>query len=143
MTDMGFDGAMYDGTDGSIDTFERLGDGWMPFAHLPSSTDADLADQAPAAKRILEENRAAGSLKKRAKLSANEQWNVMLERLLAFRDRFGHCNVPKRYLDDPQLYVVALLAPFFFVFSGTNTVSLLYNFLLLGTQRNVGRYSTN
>ena len=104
MTDMGFDGAMYDGTDGSIDTFERLGDGWMPFAHLPSSTDADLAAQSPVAKRILKEKEAAGSLKKRAKLSADEQWNGMLERLVAFRDRFGQCNVPKRYLDDPQLH---------------------------------------
>ena len=116
MTDMGLDGAVYDGTDGSIgSTLERLGDGWMSFAHLSASADAaDFAQAASSAKRIFAENNAATdqSLQKRTKLCADEQWNGMLERLLAFRDRFGHCNVPKRYIDDPQLYVCSSIFVF-------------------------------
>jgi len=41
--------------------------------------------------------------KKRARVSSEEQWNTMLERLRMFREQFGHANVPKRYPADPQL----------------------------------------
>ena len=118
MTDMGLDGAVYDGTDGSIGSIlERLGDGGMSFAHLSASANAADVTQAASAKRVFAENNAATdqqSLQKRTKLCADEQWNGMLERLLAFRDRFGHCNVPKRYMDDPRLYVCSSI---FFVFT--------------------------
>ena len=116
MTDMGLDGAVYDGTDGSIGSIlERLGDGGMSFAHLSASANAADVTQAASAKRVFAENNAATdqqSLQKRTKLCADEQWNGMLERLLAFRDRFGHCNVPKRYMDDPQLYVCSSIFVF-------------------------------
>lgn len=45
--------------------------------------------------------------KKRAKVSSEEQWNGMLERLRLFREEHGHANVPKRYPADPQLYVTS------------------------------------
>ena len=116
MTDKGLDGAVYDGTDGSIGSIlERLGDGGMSFAHLSASANAADVTQAASAKRVFAENNAATdqqSLQKRTKLCADEQWNGMLERLLAFRDRFGHCNVPKRYMDDPQLYVCSSIFVF-------------------------------
>ena len=32
-----------------------------------------------------------------------EQWNEMLERLVAYKAKHGHCLVPKRYAEDPRL----------------------------------------
>eukprot|EP00521_Asterionellopsis_glacialis_P007019 CAMPEP_0195281356 /NCGR_PEP_ID=MMETSP0707-20130614/704_1 /TAXON_ID=33640 /ORGANISM="Asterionellopsis glacialis, Strain CCMP134" /LENGTH=324 /DNA_ID=CAMNT_0040340237 /DNA_START=47 /DNA_END=1018 /DNA_ORIENTATION=- len=60
--------------------------------------------------------RKASSSKERVRLldsigfnwSVKEQreqhlWRTMFTRLLAFRDKHGHCKVPQRYRDDPQL----------------------------------------
>jgi len=79
----------------------------------PPLMDTMLPDLATAAKRQLERNVSTGasssegaeSQKKRAKVNAEEQWNAMLERLRAWRDQFGHCNVPKRF---PELYVCVM-----------------------------------
>ena len=107
MADLGMNGAFYDRY-GNLVTDERLCGGWshqgfMPFATLPMSDVVDLAQSSAAKRRVLE-NGEAESLKKRSKVSSEEQWMNMLERLRAFRDRFGHCNVPKRHPEDPQLY---------------------------------------
>jgi hypothetical protein len=33
----------------------------------------------------------------------HERWEEMFERLRAFKEKTGHCNVPNRYAEDPQL----------------------------------------
>lgn len=42
-------------------------------------------------------------VKQKMKRYYDKQWESMLERLLAYKAKHGHCNVPKRYKDDPKL----------------------------------------
>lgn len=33
----------------------------------------------------------------------NEQWDAMFDRLRAYKEKYGNCLVPKRFVDDPKL----------------------------------------
>lgn len=61
----------------------------------PAATSVRAAAEAAL---ILDE--AEGAAKKPVH---NEQWKEMLERLMAYKAKHGHCLVPKRYSEDPRL----------------------------------------
>eukprot|EP00429_Kryptoperidinium_foliaceum_P036643 CAMPEP_0176178096 /NCGR_PEP_ID=MMETSP0120_2-20121206/91256_1 /TAXON_ID=160619 /ORGANISM="Kryptoperidinium foliaceum, Strain CCMP 1326" /LENGTH=1067 /DNA_ID=CAMNT_0017516245 /DNA_START=166 /DNA_END=3371 /DNA_ORIENTATION=+ len=72
--------------------------GTMPHASLPDAASPSTLHQPM---EVSVENAAATTTFK--KQVHHEQWNEMLERLRAYKQKYGDCLVPKRYTEDPKL----------------------------------------
>jgi len=73
-----------------------------------SSAAAAAAVHPPAAKRqkscdSMDDSTADAAAAAAAKKVNNENWDAMFQRLVAYREKFGDCLVPKRYAEDAKL----------------------------------------
>lgn len=116
--------------------------GRTPDSHIEIvDVDRDLAANK---KRRMEANESE-SPEKRTRVNSNEHWNNMLHRLTLFHQQYGHCNVPKRYPADPQLYVsedFSLFIPTHLQCQHIHCLTLTCGFPYTSSlQWNMGRYT--
>lgn len=97
----------------------KIGDSSPPSILLDRSSSSSASQESPLSPSILvklrknpeafyrspthEELKAAGS--DRAK-SAVKTWYARFNELVAYKARYGHCNVPQKYAENPQLGIV-------------------------------------
>jgi hypothetical protein len=68
-------------------------------AEQPTAVFKDVVEKADDASKVVE----PGQQEYSTKVTADTRWARMVDRLVLFREKYGHCLVPNRYPEDTQL----------------------------------------